>query len=307
MRITSLTHRLALTIALAMAPAFANAQGERVRVASKIDTEGGLLGNMIALVLEANNVPVERRLQLGPTKIVRGALTAGEIDIYPEYTGNAAFFSQSDGKPEWKSADGAFKAAAAFDEANKIVWLKPAPANNTWAIAVTHQTATKNQLRTMDDFARFVTAGGNVKLAASSEFVESPAALPSFQSTYQFKMMPNQLLVLSGGDTSVTIRAAAEGLNGVNAAMVYGTDGAIDAVGLIVMEDTKGAQIVYEPSATVRAEILAKYPIIKTALEPVFQTLTRETLQSLNAAIVVQGRSAQDVAREHLTKIGALK
>ena len=61
-------------------------------VSSKLDTEGALLGEMIALMLERQGVPVERRLQLGPTRIVRGAMLAGEVDLYPEYTGNGAFF-----------------------------------------------------------------------------------------------------------------------------------------------------------------------------------------------------------------------
>src|SRR5512142_3016108 len=53
-------------------------------VASKIDTEGALLGQMIAAALEARGLPVERKIQLGPTNIVRAALLAGQIDLYPE-------------------------------------------------------------------------------------------------------------------------------------------------------------------------------------------------------------------------------
>ena len=79
-------------IALA-APAQAPSQTrDKVDVASKIDTEGGLLGQMIALMLERQGIPVENRVQLGPTKVVRTALLSGEIDIYPEYTGNGSFF-----------------------------------------------------------------------------------------------------------------------------------------------------------------------------------------------------------------------
>ena len=79
--------------------------------------------------------------------------------------------------------------------------------------------------------------------------------------------------MLPGGDTAVTMRAAAQGVSGVNAAMVYGTDGAISALDLMVMEDTKGAQIVYEPAPVVRAEVLQKYPAIRQALGRVFATL----------------------------------
>ena len=77
------------TLALAtLVGAFASsgvlAQGAPVRVGSKIDTEGALLGNIIVQVLEANGIKTESKVRLGNTKIVRSALLAGEIDIYPE-------------------------------------------------------------------------------------------------------------------------------------------------------------------------------------------------------------------------------
>jgi osmoprotectant transport system substrate-binding protein len=295
---------IALMLTLLSLPASA---ADKVVVASKIDTEGALLGNMIALVLEKQGIPVERKIQLGPTKIVRGAIQAGEIDIYPEYTGNGAFFFQKESDPAWKNARTAYETVAKLDEANSLTWLKPAPANNTWAIAVRQDVAKPNNLATMEDFGRFVQGGGKIKLAASAEFVESAAALPSFQSVYNFKMKPDQLLVLSGGDTSATIRAAAEGLNNVNAAMVYGTDGALAAVGLAIMADPKGAQIVYEPAPLVRSETLKRYPKIRETLEPIFQSLDLATLQKLNGAISVEGRNATDVARDYLVKGGFLK
>src|SRR4051812_18776250 len=82
---------------------------DRVVVASKIDTEGALLGQIIALVLERQGIPIESRIQLGPTKVVRTALESGEIDIYPEYTGNGAFFFSMENDPAWKSAASAFE------------------------------------------------------------------------------------------------------------------------------------------------------------------------------------------------------
>ncbi len=63
-----------------------------VVVGSKIDTEGGLLGNMIVITLENNGFKVVNKVQLGVTNIVRKAIASGQIDIYPEYTGNGGFF-----------------------------------------------------------------------------------------------------------------------------------------------------------------------------------------------------------------------
>ena len=92
---------------------------------------------MILQALTAGGVETENRLQLGGTPIVREAIIAGEIDIYLEYTGNAAFFFSEADSDVWKDPQKAYARAAELDlKANDIVWLEPAPANNTWAIAV---------------------------------------------------------------------------------------------------------------------------------------------------------------------------
>src|SRR5271167_5127688 len=87
---------------LALLPAVVSAAEGRIVVASKIDTEGALLGNMIVSLLEARGLAVDNKLQLGPTNIVRAAILAGQIDVYPEYTGNGALFFHLDEDPIWK-------------------------------------------------------------------------------------------------------------------------------------------------------------------------------------------------------------
>lgn len=268
-------------------------------VASKIDTEGALLGHVIALLLERAGVPVESRVGLGPTRTVRTALISGEIDIYPEYTGNGAYFHGMEHDPVWRSPASAFDAARRLDVERHLVWLDRAPANNTWAIAVRGDLARAERLSTMHDFAALAQRGA-VKLAGSAEFVESPAALPSFERTYGFSIPRDQVLVVPGGDTAVTMRAAAARTGGVNAAMVYGTDGAIAALDLVVMEDTDGAQIVYEPAPVVRRAVLERYPGIAPLLSRAFGALTLNRLQSLNADVAVDGKAPREVARAYL-------
>jgi osmoprotectant transport system substrate-binding protein len=290
-----------LGMVLALVPAMAGAAEGKIVVASKIDTEGAVLGNMIVALLEAHGLAVENKLQLGPTNIVRAAILAGQIDIYPEYTGNGALFFHQEQDPVWKDRDkGAAKVAALDREQNHLVWLAAAPANNTWTIALRQELAERHNLKTMDDFAKYLASGGAIKLAASAEFVESPAALPAFEATYGFRLKDAQLLTLSGGNTSATLRAAAEGTSGVNAAMAYGTDGALAALGLTALEDDKGAQVVYAPAPVVREAVLQQHPEIAKLLDPVFATLTLETLQQLNAKIAVEGEDAAAVAAAYL-------
>ncbi|NHI01068.1 ABC transporter substrate-binding protein [Oceanimonas sp. MB9] len=286
-----------LSAALAL-PAMA---ADPIVVSSKIDTEGGLLGNLIYQALNNAGLEVENRSQLGGTPIVRKAIIAGEIDIYPEYTGNAAFFHQQEDSDAWKRFDDGYALAKQLDfDAHQLVWLAPANANNTWAIAVRQEIADANALVTMSDFGRYVSEGGKLKLAASAEFVSSPAVLPAFQQTYGFALSDSQLLVLSGGNTAATIKAAALQTDDTNAAMVYGTDGAIASVGLVVMDDDKGVQPVYAPAPIVRASILEAHPEIAGILEPVFQSLDIKTLQQLNSRIAIGGESAEAVAADYL-------
>ncbi|GKW48082.1 glycine betaine ABC transporter substrate-binding protein OsmF [Halomonas sp. NCCP-2165] len=273
----------------------------QVVVSSKIDTEGSVLGEMIAQTLENGGVEVQRRLQLGGTSIVREAIRAGEIDIYPEYTGNGAFFFDMADSPVWKDAEAAFETVRERDrEANDLVWLAPASANNTWAISVRGDLAREAGLTSLEDLADYLAEGGDFIFAGSAEFVESEAALPAFQDAYGFSLDSDQLVVLSGGNTAATMRAAALGTNGVNAAMTYGTDGGLQALDLVVLEDTLGVQPVYQPAPVVRAEVLDAYPEIETLLGPVFEALDLETLQRLNGEVAVNGADPAAVAGDFL-------
>lgn len=157
----------------------------------------------------------------------------------------------------------------------------------------------------MVDFAGAVRRG-LIRLAASTEFVESPAALPSFEAAYGFSLPLDRIISLPGGDTAVTARAAAQGISGVNAGMVYGTDGALSALDLIVMSDPLAAQIVYEVAPVIRADALARHPEIAPALARVFTTLDAPTLRRLNARITVDGAVAQSVAEQYLSENGLL-
>ena len=293
---------------LSFAAAAPCAAADAVVVASKIDTEGALLGNMMVLLLRAHSIAIDSRLQLGPTQIVRQAMLAGQIDLYPEYTGNGAIFFARENDPAWHDAAQAYTLVKQLDRGkNNIVWLAAAPADNSWAIAVRRDVAAVQHLTTLADFARYVSGGGTVKLAVSAEFVDSPGALPAFEKAYGFKLARGQLLTLIGGNTSATLRAAAEGISGVNAAMTYTTDGALAVLQLQLLADDKHAQTVYQPAPVIRGAVLAQHPEIETILDPVYRSLTLERLQQLNAKIAADGDEPDAVAGAYLRANGFLK
>lgn len=279
-----------------------------VIVGSKIDTEGALLSQMIIALLEDNGIEAIDKSEFGPTSVVRKAIISGEIDIYPEYTGNGAFFFDEAESDVWKDAEQGFQRVKKLDrEANNIVWLESAPANNTWAIAIPKELAESEGISSLEDFAAYINNDGYAKLIGSEEFVTSPVALPAFQEAYGFSLSDEELITLSGGNTAQTEKAAAEGTDGVNAGMAYGTDGSLAALGLVVLSDPKNVQPVYEPAPIVRGEILEEYPELPEILNPVFQSLDLETLQTLNARIAFEGQAAADVARDYLTENGFLE
>jgi osmoprotectant transport system substrate-binding protein len=106
--------------------------------------------------------------------------------------------------------------------------------------------------------------------------------------------------VLSGGETTATMKAAADGISGVNAAMAYGSDGALDALDLHALEDPRHAEPVYAPAPVIRAATLETYPQVRQALAPVFAGLSLETLRALNEKVAVEGEDAAPVARDYL-------
>ncbi|MFO7546139.1 MAG: ABC transporter substrate-binding protein [Trueperaceae bacterium] len=301
--------RLTMLLLAALATSFGFAQ-DPVTIGSKIDTEGSVLAQIVRLVLEDAGIAVEDRSGFGTTSVVREALLAGEIDLYPEYTGTALTFFPDENLPEdlATDADALYDTVKRLDaERNDIVWLGRSPANNTWAIAVPQALADEFGLATIADLAGYVNDGNPFKLAASQEFVDRPDALPAFEATYGFDVRDDQLVILAGGNTTQTETAAANGTDGVNAAMAYGTDGTIAALGLVSLTDPEGAVAIYQPAPIVRAEVAAAYPNLAELLDPVFASLDEAILSDLNGRVAVNGENATDVARDYLTSNGFLQ
>ena len=297
----------ALCVAAALALAGTSPLQAAVIVSSKLSSESAMIGQMIRLLLNADSIQTVDRMTLGATPVVRKALISGEIDIYVEYTGNAGFFFNDAADPAWKDLRRGYELGARLDyAANRIVWLTPANASNTWALAVRRDVAAANHLNTMSDFGRWVASGGKVVLACSAEFANA-GTLRSLEKTYGFTLRSDQLIVLAGGETSATIGAAAAGINGTNTAMVYSTDGGIQAAHLQILEDDRGDQPIYAPVPIIREAALQAHPQIAGLLKPLMESFTREILQQLNARVQINGESPESVAEDYLKAKDLLK
>jgi osmoprotectant transport system substrate-binding protein len=298
---------ISLIAALLLGAGFAQ---KPIVLGSKVDTEGSVLAQIIKVMLEHNGIQVIDKSGFGTTSVVRKALLAGEIDMYPEYTGTALTFFPNHDFPPGLSTEPKklYQTVKKLDlEKNRIVWLKAAPANNTWAIAVPQSLAEKYHLKSMADLAKYINAGHTFKLAASQEFIDRPDALKAFEKVYGFSLKPDQLVVVSGGNTTRTETAAARGTSGVNAAMAYGTDGDLAALKLVELTDPKHAVAIYQPAPIVRQAVAEAYPKLGDILNPVFATLTAPVLQKLNGEVEVNGEKPSDVAMSYLKSKGFIK
>lgn len=310
---------LSLVLVLLMAfgitsMSMAQVNEEPIVIGSKDFTENQLLAWIAYLVLEANDYEVVNRINLGGTAVNRDALKAGEIDMYPEYTGTGMLVHLPADIPGFEPAEGvandpqvSFNTVAALDATiNDLVWMTPAPANNVYAIAVMTDFAEANGLATAADFADYVNAGNEVVLVSNDEFAQRPDGIQSYENTYGFQLTEDQLIVIAGAIPAQTLQALNEGSNNANFGMSYGTSGSLVAYDMILLEDPDNAQPIYANAPVFRGEVIRAHPEILSILNPVFQLLDNDTQQALNAAVDVDGLAAQDVAREFLVENGFL-
>lgn len=282
----------------ACTPTPAAPTGPKVKIGSKDFTESLLLGEMIALLLENNGVPVERRLNLAGTQVAHEALTKGEIDIYPEYTGTGYLFILGVKDSVENPAQVYARTAADYKSRWNLVWLDPAPMNNTNAIAVTQAAAQKYGLKTLSDLAQ---AAPEIRFAAIPDFEQRPDGLAGLKQIYggfEFKS-------LTVFDPGLKYKAVQDGQ--ADAVIAFSTDGQISAYGLLLMEDDKGLWPPYQAAPVVRAETLERYPAIETALDKLAPLLTNDALSTMNWKVDGDKQEYAAVAREFLQKNGLLK
>lgn len=280
-----------------------------ITVATMIDTEGPIIGKMIISLLQQDGFEIIDKTEFGTPDILRKALEAGEVDLVLDYTGSGQYYHNVDDIDTdiWSDGEQGYLLTRKLDkEANNIIWLEPANVNNTEALAVKREFSEENNIKDMEDFARYVNEGGRVKLITSSSFSENIKGLRGFEEAYGFHLTNDQLIILASGNTSEMLRALVEGINDVNVSLVYGTDGALDKMDLVVLDDPKSIPPVYLPAPVLKGVVYEKYPEIEHDLRDLFKGLTADELREMNAKVAFDGMDSTTVATEYLNKKGLL-
>ena len=272
-----------LFIAAMCASWAANAQTRPIVIGSKTFTESYLLAEMMAQVLEDRGFEVRRRTGLGGTLVAFQALESGDIDAYPEYTGTLA--------------QAVLEVDGELDEAELNARLAPLGAellprlgfNNTYAIAVTGETASRFGLQRISDLASLP----QLRFGFSHEFRDRADGWPGLQQRYGLPQTS------SGIEHGLAYLALLEG--NIDVTDAYSTDGDLLRYELRVLEDDLGFFPAYLAAPLVRASLA---PDVKEALSALTNRLDDETMRALNAEVVVEERTFVQVARSFLLAQG---
>ncbi|NNN31409.1 glycine betaine ABC transporter substrate-binding protein [Streptomyces sp. S3(2020)] len=272
-------------------------KGATVTVASKNFTEQLLLCEITAERLESQGAKVKRTCGMSGSNAVRAALTSGSVDMYWEYTGTGWLALQQSGTVTDSQA--MYDKVSALDKAeNNVVWLPPAAANNTYAVAVKTATAKKLGVTTLSQYAALAEKdAGSAGFCGASEFFGRDDGWSGLQKAYGFSLPKDDVAELAEGPIYNAVSKGDPCAFGE----VFATDGRIAALGLTVLKDDKKFFPPYNLSLNVRGAILKRYPKIETVMDPVSELLTTAELQKLNAQIDVDGKRPEEVASQWLS------
>jgi osmoprotectant transport system substrate-binding protein len=291
----TLSRARALTLLAAAPLAVSCGGGDAVKIGSKNFTEELILGELYAQSLEQAGLHVERKLNLGTTDIAMAALKRGEIDLYPEYTGTALLNVLklpliTDPRRSYDTVKAAY--AKQFD----LVWLDPAPMNDTQALATTRKVAGNYALGRLSDLA---AKAGELRLGCGPEFLTRADGLPGLQKRYGgFHFKQTQRV-----DNGLKYQALERG--DVDVVIAFSTEGQLKADSLVVLEDDKHVFPVYNVAPVVRKAVLAARGGIEKPLNKLAPLLTNDVMQNLNLQVDgPQKREPADVARDFLKQNG---
>jgi osmoprotectant transport system permease protein len=280
-RVRSVAAGLILLLAAAI-PAGGTAAAPVV-VGSKNFNEGYLLAEMAAQVLEEAGFQVVRRFGLGGTLICYAALTAGEIDLYIEYTGTLG--QAILGLPLDAELDALREAVAP----RGLVLLPPLGFDNTYALTMRRERAQALGIRRIGD----LRAAPPLRVAFSHEFQERADGWPGLRQAYGLD------LPVTGIEHGLAYQALNDGA--VDLTDAYSTDGEVDRYDLVLLEDERDFFPEYLAVPVVRRDAPQG---VAVALEQLGGRIDAETMQTLNAAVVFDKRSFADVANEFLVGQG---
>jgi glycine betaine/choline ABC-type transport system substrate-binding protein len=294
---TKILLSLLLVIAISLSIVGCAKEEKTVVIASKPMTEQYILVEMLTQLIEANSdIVVEQKLGIGGgTSNIHPGMIAGEIDIYPEYTGTGWLFVLkqeliNDPYDLYEAVKDQYMTD--FD----IEWSALYGFNDTYGIAVKKELAESMNLKTYSDLA---AVSDQLALGSEPDFFEREDGYPGLESTYGFDFKDQVEL-------DIGLKYEAIGSDQVDVINIFSTDGRLKEFGLVVLEDNKNFFPSYYAATLSRQEILDKYPELVEILAMMDGIVSNDEMTEMNYLVELEDMDPKQVATDFLTAKGLL-
>jgi osmoprotectant transport system permease protein len=268
---------LAAFVMNALAPGSAWTEETPLKVASKSFTESVVLGEVVKLLARDAGVAAEHKAELGGTRLLWEALLAGEIDIYPEYTGTLS-------QEVLRTTD--LESALA---AQGLARIGPLGFNNTYALGMRASVADGRGITKISD----LRVHPDLRYGFSNEFMSRADGWPGLRAAYQL-----QPAAVEGLDHDLAYRGLVAGA--IDVVDLYATDAEIPQYGLRVLQDDRGHFPRYDAVLIHRRDAEQRWPAVFTALRRLAGSISEGEMASLNAAVKIEKKSETEVAARFL-------
>ncbi|HEM3518747.1 TPA: ABC transporter permease/substrate-binding protein [Streptococcus suis] len=276
-----------------------NFSTKQLVIAGKLGAEPEILINMYKLLIEdQTDIKVEIKPNFGKTSFLYEALKSGSIDIYPEYTGTitSTLLKNSPTDLSTNPEEVYAYAKEAILEQDGLVYLAPMAFQNTFALAVTEDYAQKNGIEKISDLAKVQqTAVAGFSL----EFNDREDGNIGLKNLYNLQLNVKTM--------EPALRYEAIKSGNVQIIEAYSTDSKVVTYKLKILEDDKQLFPPYQAAPLLSKETLEKYPELEQVLGVLAGKISTEEMTRMNYAVDVEGKSAEQVAREYLEREGLLK
>lgn len=288
---------LALIAVMVILAAGCQSEEKKVVIASKPMAESYIVAEMMGQLIEANSdIKVEYKMGIGGgTSNIQPAMEAGEIDMYPEYTGTGwLFVLKNDLVTDPEALYEGVKSQ--YQEKFNFIWLDRFGFNNTYALAIDKSKADSMGINSFSDLA---AQSGSLVLGSEYDFYEREDGFPGLVAAYGFNFKETKEL-----DIGLKYKAIGEGQ--VDVINNFSTDGLLAEYDLKVLKDDKNFFPAYEAATVIRQETLDKYPELEAILNQLAGLISDEEMQQMNYYVEKENRDAGDVAAEFLKAKGLL-
>jgi len=263
-----------------------------VRVASKDFGENKILAEMFALLITETDIPQIRMIPYGNTFDLQEALKAGDIDLYPEYTGTGLAMM---GVPTISKGDEALKTVRDLFSPYGVSWLDPLGFNNSYVLTMQTDLAARMGIEKIGDL---VAHSAEIVIGCEEEYLARP--VDGFTALVRrYGLTPEPEVVIAEDREQLYRNLVTEK---TDVAVVQRTDPQIEEFGLEVLPDNLDFFSAYEAAPLVRREVLNRYPALEATVDQLSGKISNETMRELNRKVELDGLEPRTAAIEFLVQ-----